>query len=208
MAAKVTMGGLMDADAWDRRYADQDLLWSAEPNRFVAEELCGLAPGRALDLASGEGRNALWLAERGWDVTAVDFSPIAVERARRLAEARSLNMDHLVVDVVSWVPPEQAFDAVVIAYLHLPATEMSAVLERAAAALRPSGVLLVVGHDRTNVTEGVGGPQDPLILHTPDTITSALPGMVVERAERVLRPVTVDGETRSAVDTLVRAVRP
>jgi SAM-dependent methyltransferase len=198
----------MDAADWDRRYAGQDLLWSAEPNRFVAEELGGLPPGDALDLASGEGRNALWLAERGWAVTAVDFSPVAVERGRRLAEARSLRLDHVVADLASWSPAERAFDAVVIAYLHLPLETMRTVLARAAAALRPGGVLLVVGHDRTNIAEGVGGPRDPGILHTPARITGALPEMVVERAERVPRPVTVDGVTRSAVDTLVRAVRP
>ncbi|HEV7931396.1 MAG TPA: class I SAM-dependent methyltransferase [Actinomadura sp.] len=198
----------MDAAAWDRRYAGQDMLWSVEPNRFVAEELGGLPPGDALDLASGEGRNALWLAERGWTVTAVDFSPVAVQRARELADARSLGLDHVVADLASWAPPERAFDAVVIAYLHLPLEAMSTVLTRAANALRPGGVLLVVGHDQTNIAEGVGGPQDPGILHTPARITGALPAMVVERAERVLRPVTVDGVTRSAVDTLVRAVRP
>jgi 2-polyprenyl-3-methyl-5-hydroxy-6-metoxy-1,4-benzoquinol methylase len=63
----------MDAQAWDERYTASELLWSATPNQFVAAELSDLAPGRAVDLAAGEGRNALWLAERGWHVTAVDF---------------------------------------------------------------------------------------------------------------------------------------
>jgi SAM-dependent methyltransferase len=198
----------MDAAAWDRRYAGQDLLWSEEPNRLVAAELEGLAPGRALDLASGEGRNALWLAERGWRVTAVDFSPVATGRARRLAAARSLDLETVVADVVSWTPPARAFDAVMIAYLHLPADDLSTVLAGAANALRPGGVLVVIGHDVTNLSEGVGGPQDPEILHTPDRIAGALPGLVVERAERVLRPVIAEGATRDAVDTLVRAVRP
>jgi SAM-dependent methyltransferase len=198
----------MDAPAWDRRYAHQDLLWSEEPNRLVAAELEQLPPGRALDLASGEGRNALWLAGRGWRVTAVDFSSVATERARRLAAARSLDLETVVADVVSWDPPARAFDAVIIAYLHLPADDLSTVLAGAAKALRPGGVLVVVGHDVTNLSEGVGGPQDPEILHTPDRIAGALPGLVVERAERVLRPVIVEGATRDAVDTLVRAVRP
>ncbi|WP_067830201.1 class I SAM-dependent methyltransferase [Actinomadura kijaniata] len=197
----------MDANAWDSRYAAREMLWSAEPNRFVAEEFTGRTPGRALDLAAGEGRNALWLAEHGWSVTAVDFSPVAVERARELAKARSLEVEAVVADITAWRPEEDAFDAVVIAYLHLPAADMADVLRKAAAALRPGGVLLFVGHDRANLTDGVGGPQDPAILHTPDSVTGALSGLTIQRAERVLRPVEVEGETRHAVDTLVRAVR-
>ena len=76
----------MDAAAWDERYAATELVWSAGPNQFVEQELADLPPGRALDLACGEGRNARWLAERGWQVTAMDFSPVAIEKGRRLAE--------------------------------------------------------------------------------------------------------------------------
>ncbi|MBC6463648.1 class I SAM-dependent methyltransferase, partial [Actinomadura sp. HBU206391] len=137
-----------------------------------------------------------------------DFSPVATERARRLAAARSVGLEAVVADVVSWAPSERSFDLVLVAYLHLPAEDMSAVLARAADALCPGGVLLVIGHDVTNLSEGVGGPQDPEILHSPDRVSGALPGLVVERAERVLRPVVVDGIPRDAVDTLVRAVRP
>ncbi|MFG3603067.1 methyltransferase domain-containing protein [Micromonospora chersina] len=76
----------MDSSAWDTRYASTPgLVWSAEPNRFVVESVTGLTPGAALDLAAGEGRNAVWLAEQGWRVTAVDFSPVAVARGRELA---------------------------------------------------------------------------------------------------------------------------
>ena len=78
----------MDASEWDRRYAAADLVWSAGPNAVVAREADDLPPGRALDLASGEGRNAIWLAERGWRVTAVDFSAVATERTRQLAAGR------------------------------------------------------------------------------------------------------------------------
>lgn len=196
----------MDARGWDERYSGHELVWSAGPNRFVAEECARLAPGRALDLACGEGRNALWLAELGWSVTAVDFSPVGIARARELAEARGLTLDLLVEDVTTWKPPAGAFDLVVIAYLQLP--EIGAVLARASEALAPGGVLMFVGHDRTNLTEGVGGPQDPAVLHTPSDVTAALPGLTVQRAERARRAVEVDGEERFAVDTLVRAVRP
>ncbi|PLW74405.1 class I SAM-dependent methyltransferase, partial [Streptomyces sp. DJ] len=75
----------MDSREWDERYASRELVWGAEPNRWLVREVEDLAPGRALDLAAGEGRNALWLADRGWRVTAVDFSRTALDRGRRLA---------------------------------------------------------------------------------------------------------------------------
>ena len=77
----------MDAKEWDERYAASDLVWSAEPNRFVAELISPLTPGAAIDIAAGEGRNAIWLAQQGWTATATDYSTVAVERMRARAEA-------------------------------------------------------------------------------------------------------------------------
>ena len=83
---------VLKREDWDARYAGSLLLWTAEPNRFLVAEADGLRPGRALDLASGEGRNAVWLAERGWRVTAVDFSPVALAKARALAARRGVDV--------------------------------------------------------------------------------------------------------------------
>jgi SAM-dependent methyltransferase len=197
----------VDAKAWDERYAGTELVWSADPNRFVAEQTADLAPGRALDLAAGEGRNAIWLAKRGWKVTAVDFSAAALAKAKLLSDAQGVAVDWVTADLLTWTPPPASHDLVLIAYLHLPPAEIGAVLANAAAAVAPGGTFLLVGHDRLNLTEGVGGPQDPDILHTPESVAGALDGLRIDRAERVRRPVTVDGEAREAIDTLVRATR-
>jgi SAM-dependent methyltransferase len=198
----------VDASGWDARYAGAELVWGAQPNQFVVEELSGLPAGRALDLAAGEGRNAVWLAEQGWRVTAVDFSAVAVDRGRQLAAARGTAVDWVVADLREYQPEPGAYDAVVVAYLHLPLSDLETVLRRAASAVAPGGRMVVIGHDLTNLTEGVGGPQLPEVLYTPQSIATALSGLSVLRAERVHRPVlTGDGE-RQAVDTLVRAVRP
>jgi SAM-dependent methyltransferase len=186
----------MDARDWDRRYAEKDLLWSATPNQFVAAEFADATPGRALDLACGEGRNAVWLAELGWQVTAVDFAPVAVDRGR----AASTSVEWVVADLTTWEIPEDSYDAVIVAYLHLPPADMSAILGRAARALRAGGVFFFIGHDRSNT---VGGPQDPEILHTPESVSRSLTGLEITRAESVPRQV----EDRIATDTLVRAVR-
>ncbi|GIF65565.1 hypothetical protein Ais01nite_36000 [Asanoa ishikariensis] len=192
----------MDAQGWDHRYAETDLVWSASPNRFVADELTGLSPGTAVDLAAGEGRNALWLAGLGWRVTAVDFSAVALDKGRRLAAARGLDVTWVHADLADYVPP--VVDLVLIAYLHVSPELWEPVLRRAAAAVAPGGTLLAVGHDATNLTEGTGGPQDLSRLWTPSGIVAELGDLVVRRAASVRRPV--DG-ARDAIDTLVRAER-
>jgi len=197
----------MEREQWDERYRADELVWKAEPNRFLVEEVAGLAPARALDLACGEGRNALWLAERGWRVTAVDFSAVGLEKARRLASERGLELLLVEADVVEWEPPVASFDLVIVMYLHLPAGARRRVLHRAASALAPGATLLVVGHDSTNLAEGVGGPQDPAVLFGPEDIVGDLDGLDIERGERARRPVaTGDGEV-DAIDAIVRAVR-
>lgn len=193
--------------AWDQRYSGPDLVWGAGPNRFAAEELATLPPGRAIDLGTGEGRNAIWLAERGWRVTAVDFSAAGLARAARLAAERGVSVDWVQADVLDYQPAPSGYDLVLIAYLQLPSASLARVFRAAAAAVAPGGTLLVIGHDRDNIARGHGGPQDPDRLYTPETITAELGGLAIRRAERMLRPVRAPEGERTAIDTLVRAER-
>ncbi|HUF00969.1 MAG TPA: class I SAM-dependent methyltransferase [Gaiellaceae bacterium] len=195
----------MRREDWDRRYAEVESLWSAKPNRVLVAETEGLATGRALDLACGEGRNAIWLAERGWRVTGVDFSRVAIAKARESAERAGVDVDLICADLLEYEPTRAAYDLVVVLFLQLPADERRRVLGRASGALAPGGTLLLVGHDLANLTEGVGGPRDPGVLYTPDDIVSELPGLEIAKAERILRDV--DDADRPAIDALVRARR-
>ena len=202
------MASVMDSASWDRRYAGRELVWTAEPNRFLVAGTETLAPGRAIDLACGEGRNAIWLAERGWQVTAVDFSAAGLARAARLAAERKVSVDWVQADLLDYQPAPGRFDLVLIAYIHLPAACLARVFRAAAAAVAPDGTLLVIGHDRDNITRGHGGPQDPDRLYTPAAVTAELDGLAVRRAEQVMRPVRTPEGERTAIDTLVRAERP
>ena len=195
----------MRREDWDRRYAEVANLWAVKPNRFLVAEAEALEPGRALDLACGEGQNAIWLASLGWEVVGVDFSEVAIAKARARAERDGVDVQFVVGDLVSYEPEAQAFDLVILLYLHIPSRERRGVLARAAAALRTGGTLVLVGHDLTNMTDGVGGPSDPDLLFTPDEIAAELPELEIEKAERVLRDVA--GEKRDAIDALVRARR-
>ncbi len=196
----------MQREDWDKRYAAVENLWAVKPNRFLIAEVAGLTPGRALDLACGEGQNAIWLASLGWSVLGVDYSKVAISKGRARAERDGVEVELICADLVSYEPEVSAFDLVLILYLHIPAHERRDVLERAAAALAPGGMFVFVGHDLTNLTEGVGGPSDTDLLCTPDEIASELPSLEIEKAERVLRDVR--GEERDAIDALVRARRP
>jgi len=192
-------------DYWDRKYAEKEQLWATTPNRTFASEAEGLPVGSALDLACGEGRHAVWLAKRGWQVTAVDFSDVAIGKARALAEREVVEIDFRTVDLLDFEPEENTFGLVLVLFLQLPADERRLVLGRAARALAPGGTFLLVGHDLANLTEGTGGPRDPAVLFTPEDIVAELSGLEIEKAERVLRNVA-DAEC-PAIDVLVRARR-
>ena len=199
----------MDAAAWDARYADSELVWSVGPNQFVETECTDLPPGRALDLAAGEGRNAIWLAGRGWDATAADFSAVALGKGRALPGGEAVTW--VCADATRW-SSAPVFDLVVVAYLQLPADERRAAVRAAFSSLATGGTLLVVAHDSSNLLEGTGGPQDPSVLYTADDVLADLAGEAFEtvRAERVTRTLEPEhgGEPdRTAYDCLVRLRR-
>ncbi|WP_329310059.1 class I SAM-dependent methyltransferase [Streptomyces sp. NBC_01262] len=198
----------MDAAGWDERYRGSGLVWAAEPNRFVEQELAGLPAGRAVDLAAGEGRNAVWLAERGWEVDAVDFSAVALAKAERMAAERGTRVRTVRSDLTAWSGPEAVYDLALIAYLHLPWPLVARVLRQAASAVRAGGTLLLVGHDASNPAHGHGGPQDPDVLYTAEQVAAEWkPYARILRAEAVIRPVESADGRHAAIDALVRAER-
>jgi SAM-dependent methyltransferase len=210
MTLLIGESGPVDSRRWDERHAGTEFECTTRPNQCVTAELADLPPGRALDLAAGEGRNSVWLAERGWRVTAVDFSRVGLAKGRRLATARGVGdapIEWILADLCDYEPDQGCFDLVLITYFHAGADLRAAVLARAAAALAPGGSLLVVGYDLTNLAAGVGGPQYPEVLYTPESITAEVSGLRVLRAGRVQRTVDRDGVSGTAVDTLVLAVR-
>ncbi len=197
----------MDASDWNARYDTDELIWHAEPNQFVRAELAGLRPGTGLDLACGEGRNAVWLATQGWRMTAIDFAGRAIEKGRELAAGNEVDVSFEVADATTYHPTDP-FDLVLSCYLQLAEPERTAALEHGRDAVAPGGTFLLVAHDRSNLDEGCGGPQDPGVLPVPDEIVAALDGFVIERAEVADRVVTTDDGQRVAKDTVVRARRP
>lgn len=201
----------MSAADWDSRYRGTDLVWSATPNMWVEQEVAGLSPGRALDLACGEGRNSIWLAGLGWQVTGVDFSAAALAKAETLARGHHppVAVDWRCEDVTRF-RSSKPFDLALLVYAQLPPAERLKAIMSAWNSLAPDGILLVVAHHSDNIADGVGGPQDPDVLYTERDVAADL-GMIdcsatLERKERVARPVA--GHGRPALDTVVRARKP
>ena len=200
----------MSATDWDDRYRGTDLVWSATPNRWVAQETALLTAGRALDLACGEGRNSIFLAQQGWYVTGVDFSQEAIAKAERLEQAQQtpITVDWRCADATQFAEPSN-YDLTMLVYLQLPAPQRRLAIRAAWQSLRSGGVLLVIAHHSDNLASGVGGPQDPAVLYTQDDVLTGLTDVgahyTTQRAARVDRPV--EGQDRPALDTLVRVAK-
>jgi SAM-dependent methyltransferase len=194
----------LNAIDWDHKYlATPDRLWSAEPNLFVADRLAHHTPGRGVDLGAGEGRNAIWLARKGWQMVGVDFSRVAIERASQAAPEVTWHL----ADVRDW-EPEREVDLVLVAYLQLEPDELEKVVRRSIDWLERGGELFMIGHDRTNLVDGYGGPSDERVLWDLDLIREWVADLRIVEAQRVRRPVETDEGVRIARDTLLRATRP
>jgi SAM-dependent methyltransferase len=178
------------------------MLWGAEPNQFVRARLAAAEPGTAVDVACGNGRNAVWLARRGWRVTGIDISGVAVEQAQRRAAECGVEVGFEVGDVRTWAPVEPV-DLMLVAYLHLPMPDLIAVLRAAAHRLTATGRLLYVGHSRTNLTRGYGGPSDPEVLAEIADLAAAAEGFAVVELGHLFRAT----DAGDAID-IVLDVRP
>lgn len=171
----------------------------------------GMTPGKALDLACGEGRHAIWLAERGWEVDGLDFSSAGVEKARTLAAQRAVTVNFQIQDV-TLLTSKNCYDLVAAVYLHTSPEERDLWLPGALGAVKPGGRFLYIGHDPRNIEEGAGGPQEPAILPSADELKSKMTGFDVVTAETRRRPLTADpghgGKGNSALDTVLLVIAP
>lgn len=166
---------------WDERYAGSDRVWSGRPNQRLVEQTADLTPGQAADIGCGEGADAIWLAEQGWDVTALDVSLVALDRTAQHAIERGV--DHKVrvgeYDVLAGHSPRaprrtRGYDLVSAHFMHVPREDFDGVYRRLAAAVAPGGRLLVVAHHPDDVESGARRPHGPGLMFPPEQVLSAL----------------------------------
>jgi SAM-dependent methyltransferase len=195
-------------ELWNERYLAKGSLWGAGPNQFVAERLADLEPCRVLDLGSGQGRNAIWLAKQGHTVTAVDISDVANTQAAEIAAAAGVSVEFVTADLESWEPPPASFDLVLLAYLQAPEIVRRSLHGNVVRALCTGGRVFLVAHHKENLDHGVGGPPVREILFDEGEIAADFPGFAVHENARVLRTVEKDGvEIGQAIDLVFFATK-
>jgi len=201
-----------DADFWDTRYGESTKVWSGNPNPQLVAEAAELPPGTALDVGSGEGADTIWLARRGWRVTGVDFSQVALDRAA--AHVANDDVSELITwarhDLLDWTPPFGTFDLVSAQFMHLPRDARESLYGRLANAVAPGGTLLIVGHAHSDVHSGAHRPDVPDLFFTAEDIAASLDPSVWHILVAESRPRTVtgdDGDPTTVRDEVLKAER-
>jgi len=195
---------------WDERYRSAGRLWSGQPNPQLVAQIAGLPPGDALDAGSGEGADAIWLASRGWAVTAVDVSAVALDRAAAHAAAEGVHVSWQREDLLTWDPGPGRFDLVMAQFMHLPNPELQSLHDRLATAVRPGGTLLIVAHHPDDLRVNVGRTGHVALFPSAEQLAATLdPGSwEIVVADAVSRPATdLDGKPVTLRDTVLRAAR-
>jgi SAM-dependent methyltransferase len=201
-----------DEERWDARYAASTAVWSGEPNPRLVEEAAGLAPGTALDAGCGEGADAMWLAERGWTVTAVDLSRVALARAQATAQpaATGKRITWLHADLVQSPPAPACFDLVSAHFMQFAPEPRAAFVRGLAAAVKPGGTLLIVGHHPSDLATTVRRPPFPERLSTAEDVAQLLDPAawtIVVAAARPRDAIDPAGRTVTVHDAVLRAQR-
>ncbi|HET9971042.1 MAG TPA: class I SAM-dependent methyltransferase [Streptosporangiaceae bacterium] len=197
---------------WDNRYSSAGRLWSGQPNALFAAHAADLEPGEALDAGCGEGADAIWLARRGWAVTAVDVSAVALERAAAAAGAAGGDVAGRIgwrrEDLLTWVPEPDRYDLVSAQFMHFPRAELTAFHQRLATAVRPGGTLLLIAHHPDDLHAARNGHPDRF-WYAEDIAASLEPGQwevrVAEASGR--SAIDHDGQPVTVRDTVLRAAR-
>ncbi len=204
----------MDRTYWDEKYRAQARLWSDEPNATLVAESATLSPGEALDFGCGEGADVLWLVARGWRVTGVDISNVALERAAAHAatcgEEIAARTTWAQADLATWAPAHAAFDLVTTHFMQFVAGERDALIRKLASAVAPGGTLLVVAHHPSDLKTAVRRPPMPELFYTADDVIASLePGRwtIVASEARARTARDAAGADVTVRDALVNARR-
>ena len=191
---------------WDERYREQALTYGDKPNDFLVEQVGALRPGNCLCIAEGQGRNAVWLASQGFDVTAVDQSSVGMARAKERAKERGVELATKVADLAEFDLGDARWDNVVSIFGHLPSALRRDVHRRTVDALKPGGVFLVEAYTPAQIeTSGTGGPSDPDMLLTADVLRSELPGLEAVLVREITREVN-EGEFHTGEGAVVQFI--
>lgn len=203
---EATNGPAMSGQPWDTRYDTDHYLYGTAPNDFLAEHYRRLPEhGRVLCLADGEGRNSVFLASQGFDVTAVDQSAVGLAKAARLAEKQGVTITMIQADLAEWRPGTEDWDAIVAIFCHLPPATRRRVHDQIPAALKPGGVLLLEAYTPAQLAFSTGGPPDADLMLSAELLEEELPSMTFERLVETEREV-IEGSGHTGTGAVVQAI--
>jgi SAM-dependent methyltransferase len=199
----------MSSQFWDDRYRGDDYVYGREPNEFLRAEAHRIVPGRVLCLAEGEGRNAVFLASLGHEVTAIDISIEGLRKAERLARERQLEIATVQADLATYEPQMDAFTGIVAIWAHLPPAVRKKVHGWTARALRPGGIYVLEAYTPRQLAFNTGGPRDAALLMTAAELREELAPLTIAIGREVEREVH-EGTFHAGLSATVQlvAVRP
>jgi SAM-dependent methyltransferase len=194
---------------WETKYNTEDYLFGKCPNRFLVENLPAIPKGNALSLGEGEGRNAVFLAQQGWQVTSVDLAQSAIAKARKLAREAGVNVTAIHADLNDFVIAPGAWDLIVCFFVHLPPEERASLHRRVVNGLKPGGAYLLEGFAPGQLKYGDRGPKNIEQLYSLEVLRRELAGLEFRLAvetERLLDDA--EPELGMCAVTQVLAVKP
>lgn len=190
---------------WDERYSEPGFAYGAEPNHFLVEQAHRIPPGPVLCLAEGEGRNAVWLAEQGHEVTAVDSSPVGLQKAEGLAWTRGVRLTTHCSDLRDYVIEPGAWSTIVSIFAHLPPEVRREVHRRVVEGLRPGGIFILEAYTPRQLDYGTGGPPAAEMMMDEETLRSELAGLDFQWLSEGEREV-IEGQYHTGLAHVVQAV--
>jgi SAM-dependent methyltransferase len=192
-------------DFWNERYAETEFVYGTEPNRFFTEQLKSLKPGNIILPADGEGRNAVFAAKKGWNVTAVDYSKSGKEKALKLASEKEVEIKYDLSDLFDYNFGDDVYDAAAFIYVHLPRSIIKDVYQNVIQSLKPAAKIIVEIYSVNQLGRGSGGPKDERVLYTKEKLCDLLSGTDIEWMEEVEIDLS-EGKYHEGKAMVIRAV--
>jgi len=190
---------------WDQRYDTPEYVYGTDPNEFLAGVVAEISAGRTLCIAEGEGRNAVFLAEHGHQVVAVDSSAVGLEKAGRLAKERGVHIETVTADLAVFDIEPERWDAIISIFAHVPPDVRRPLHRKVVRGLRPGGTLVLEAYTPEQIKLGTGGPPVPEMTMTLAALREELNGLVFKHAEELEREV-IEGRYHTGKGAVVQVV--
>lgn len=191
--------------SWDERYSQPEYFYGTAPNGFLSSVFRQIPLGSVLNLAEGEGRNAVFLASHGYKITAVDSSPVGLRKAEQLASSHNVTISTLCADLSEYRIEPDRWDGIVSCYCHLPSAIRKPLHRQVAAGLKHGGVFILEGYVKEQIFYGTGGPSDPDMLFSLEELTDELEGLDFVHAVSLERDVR-EGRGHTGIASVVQII--